>query len=142
MSDDPKYTGTESREGGQKIDRFERILWTVRKMPFIVHSNEITQTIVSEDSIGADTFIVQTFRQKDIGDTIFFTHIHGDHATRIVIPPRIADTIARQRAGLETKSRRKAAKAIAADRASRGIKPNTAGLEAYRRKRAKKGSSK
>ena len=46
-----------------------------------------------------------------------------DNATRIVIPPAVADVIARQRDQLTAKTRSRAAKRNAEDRKERGIMP-------------------
>jgi hypothetical protein len=71
----------------------------------------------------ARSYIVQTYRQKDKGDTIFLETVGGEGSIRLLIPPQVADTIARQRDALTGKTRSKAAKQIAADRMARGEKP-------------------
>jgi hypothetical protein len=76
-------------------------------------------------------FIVQTYRQRVGGgdeaargeDTIFLEHVSGDTHVRLVIPPKVANAIARQRDALTGKSRSKAAKAKAEERKERGDLP-------------------
>lgn len=73
---------------------------------------------------GTQSFLVQTYRQRERGDTIFL-EVSGQNGTvRLVIPPKVANTIARQREALTTKVRSRIAKARAADLAAQGIKPD------------------
>ena len=69
------------------------------------------------------TFIVQTIRQRDEGDTIFIEYIGHEGSLRIALPPVVASTIARQYDALTVKSRSSAAKTLAAERKARGEKP-------------------
>jgi len=104
-------------------DEFDRAMWAMRDLPDVVHTKPTTLVVTSKERIGADTFIIQTYRQREVGDTIFLQHVSGDRAIRIVIPARVADTIARQRDQLTGKTRSKAAQAVAEDRKLRGIQP-------------------
>lgn len=69
------------------------------------------------------TFIVQTYRQRDEGDTIFVEYIGKDGSLRITLPPVVADAIARQYDALTGKARSRAAKALADERKAKGIVP-------------------
>jgi hypothetical protein len=40
---------------------------------------------------------VQTYRQKEQGDTIFLEHVSETGTVRLVIPPQVSAVIARQR---------------------------------------------
>jgi hypothetical protein len=71
----------------------------------------------------SQTFIVQTYRQRDEGDTIFIEYIGVEGSLRLALPPVVLDVIARQRDAITGKSRSKAAKANALDRMARGIEP-------------------
>jgi len=71
----------------------------------------------------SQTFNVQTYRQKDEGDTIFVEFIGVEGSLRLAPPPVVSDVIARQRDAITGKSRSKAAKANALDRKARGIEP-------------------
>jgi hypothetical protein len=72
---------------------------------------------------GVETFLVRTYRQKDVGDTIFLEHVSASGAIRIVLPPKVAACIASQRDRLTTTVRRKHSKRIAQERKAAGIQP-------------------
>lgn len=71
----------------------------------------------------AQTFIVQTYRHRENGDTIFIEYIGTEGSMRIALPAAVADVIARQRDALTTKNRKSAGRAEAARRKAQGIKP-------------------
>lgn len=75
----------------------------------------------------AQTFIIQTLRAPAAdavgGDFIFVEYIGTEGSTRIVLPPGVADVIARQRDALTTKNRKRAAKERAAADKAAGIAP-------------------
>lgn len=92
----------------------------------------VTDTVRSSDMPDAydrqlsalhEVFIVQTYRQRERGDTIFLEVVGVGGAVRLVIPPAVSNTIARQRDALTARSRSQTAKAVAADRKARGIEP-------------------
>lgn len=68
------------------------------------------------------SFSVQTYRQKEKGDTIFETVGQGS-TIRIALPPEVADVIARQRDQLTARVRSKIGKANAQARKDRGELP-------------------
>jgi hypothetical protein len=79
------------------------------------------------------TYVVQTFRQRDDAnpekpgrarDTIFLQFIDRDGGQRLIIPPEVADAIARQRDALTTKSRKRGAQQAMAKRKAAGWVPN------------------
>lgn len=83
-------------------------------------------------------YTVQTFRKREVKQTafgespkygkpeftVFLQYIDRDGGQRMVIPPEVTDMIARQRKALTVKVRKAAARANAADRKARGIKPD------------------
>jgi hypothetical protein len=106
------------------VNVFDRALGSLEGLPDASRTKPVTiQTVPPLGVGGVETFIVQTVRQKDIGDSIFITHVTGSTAHRMMIPPKVASVIARQRDQLTTRSRSKAAKAVAADRMAAGIRP-------------------
>src|SRR5262245_20582920 len=106
------------------LDPFDRQMWALRDLPGGAHTRATTLVIGSEEHIGTDTFIIQTYRQPEIGDIIFLQHVTaGKLPARIVIPPRVADLIARQRDQLSKTVRSKSAKKAAQERMSRGEVP-------------------
>jgi hypothetical protein len=71
----------------------------------------------------AETFIVRTARQEEVGDTIFIECVDEAGVTRLALPPKVANTIARQREALTTKGRSRAAKARAQADKDAGVLP-------------------
>jgi hypothetical protein len=107
----------------QSLSYFDRMSGTLHGLPDVVHSRPTTMRVVPPLGLGTHTYIVQTFRQRDMGDTIFLEVASEGNITRIVIPPAIADTIARQRDQLTTQSRSRAGVRRAEDMKARGIEP-------------------
>jgi hypothetical protein len=113
-----------SEQQYRSVDKFDRALGSVIKTP-ATHTKPST-VVVETPLLGAQTFIVQTYRQTDRDDeksrsrdTIFLQYVDGELSYRLVIPPEVADTIARQRDALTAKNRKKAAKSRAlADKAA------------------------
>jgi hypothetical protein len=80
-------------------------------------------TIDNQTILGhSETWIVKTVRVAG-RDTAFIQHIDADGSQRLVLPPEVTAVLARQRDALGTLTRRKAARAVAADRKARGIEP-------------------
>jgi len=102
---------------------FDRAIGSLEGLPDVVKSKATTLRVIPTFGLGSHTYIIATYRQKDMGDTIFLEVGSADGMTRIVIPPAVADTIARQRDLVGTKSRSRAGKRVAEDLAARGIKP-------------------
>lgn len=71
----------------------------------------------------AETFVVETARHEEFGDTIFVECMDENGVTRLALPPKVANAIARQRESLTTRSRSRAAKAVAQERKDRGELP-------------------
>lgn len=105
-------------------DIFDKTIRSLDGLPDVIKTNASTVRATTRVLELTQTFIVQTYRQKDEGDTILIEFIGADGSLRLALPPVVADTIARQRDALTTKSRQKAARAAAADRKARGIAPN------------------
>lgn len=104
-------------------DAFDKMLGGLHGRPDVVGTKATTVRTVTPMIGEAQTFIVQTYREHEEGDTIFLEHVSNTGSYRLVIPPKVADTIARQRDALTTKVRRRTAKAVAADRMARGEVP-------------------
>jgi len=105
-------------------DNFDRTLGQLVGLPDVVHTRESTHRHTPPLGVGgSQLFVVQTYRQRDIGDTIFLEHVSEAGTVRLVIPPKVAELIARQRDQLTTRVRSKTAKAAAQDRKRRGIQP-------------------
>jgi len=70
----------------------------------------------------AETFIVQTIRDQQ-GDHVVIKFVDKDGVKRLILPPKVANTIVRQREALTARSRSIAAKATAKARMERGEVP-------------------
>lgn len=105
------------------LDPFDRTLGGLDGLPGVLQTGQTTVQSVTPIVGKAETFIVQTVRQPDTGDTIFLQCIGGERSFRLVIPPKVAAVIARQRDALTGRARRKAAQAAAQTRKERGIEP-------------------
>lgn len=122
------------------LTTYDRLLSGFEGLPDITRTSPATLQVVAPMIGKVQTFIVQTVRQQSSGDHVFLQIVTGNEAIRVVLPPKVADTIARQRATLITKVRSKHAKRVMADRIARGDDIGK-GLRAARAAR-KKGSKK
>jgi hypothetical protein len=106
-------------------DAFDRQLGMLHDLPDVVKTKPATVRAVPALGVGGtQLFVVQTVRQKDRGgDTVFLEVMTNAGATRLVIPPKVANVIARQREALTKKVRSKAAKARAEELKAQGIEP-------------------
>lgn len=112
-----------AKETYKQIDKFDRLFGALTDLPDVTTCKPST-VVAHTPIIGAtQTFIVQTVRQREIGDTIFLQYLDDEGSVRIAIPPAVADAIARQRVALTSKSRRRAAKEQAQQRKARGEVP-------------------
>lgn len=105
------------------LSEFDRLIGALEGLPDVVKSKPSTVRAMLPLIGIARSFIVQTYRQKDRGDTIFIETVGSEGTVRIPIPPQVADAIARQREALTGKSRSRAAKQVMADRMAAGHKP-------------------
>ena len=105
------------------LSYFDRLIGSLHGLPDLVSAKATTLRVVPPLGLGSHTYIVQTFRQKDSGDTIFIEHVSADGTTRMVVPPQVSDTIARQREQLTMKNRKRAGRRVAQDLKDRGIQP-------------------
>ena len=113
----------EKEERSALGDLFDRTIRALDGLPDVVKTKPSTVRALTPVLGLSQTFIVQTYRQRDQGDSIFVEYIGAEGSLRLALPHVVADTIARQRDVLTDKSRRKAAKASALDRKARGIVP-------------------
>lgn len=105
------------------LSYFDRMMGTIHELPDVVSTKSTTMRVVPPWGIGSHTYIVQTFRQREIGDTVFFEMVAENETIRVVIPPKVSEVIARQRDQLTAKSRSRAGKARAALMKEQGIQP-------------------
>jgi hypothetical protein len=105
------------------IDKFDRLMGALVNLPDVTHT-KASNVVVSSPLVGdTQTFILQTFRQREVGDTVFMQFVDENGAVRIAIPPAAVDAIVRQRDSLTTKVRKRVGKESAAARKARGEQP-------------------
>lgn len=102
---------------------FDRAIGSLHGLPDVVSTKASTLRVVPPFGVGSHLYAVQTFRQREIGDTIFIEHVSDNGTERLVIPAAVADVISRQRDQLTTKVRSRAGKRTAENMKERGIQP-------------------
>lgn len=110
-------------EAYKTIDKFDRMLGALHSLPDVAATQPSTVVAVLPLIGSAQTYIIQTLRQKEQGDTIFVQYVDDQGSVRLVIPPAAADAIARQRDALTAKNRKRAARESAQRRKAAGIQP-------------------
>jgi hypothetical protein len=106
------------------VDAFDRTIGVLHGLPDIVCTKTCVTRVVPPLGVGGtQLYVVQTYRQKEQGDTIFLEHVSETETVRLVIPPQVSAVIARQREQLTAKTRSRAAKAVAQGRKERGEIP-------------------
>ena len=73
----------------------------------------------------SETYIVETARHHELGDTIFVECMNADGLVRIALPPKVANAIARQRNALTDQIRSREARRVAKERKEAGHIPFT-----------------
>ena len=102
---------------------FDRIVGTLEGLPDVRHTRPSTVSSTHPLLGNMATFVVQTWRQKDVGDTILLQFIDSEGGDRLVIPPAVADAISRQREALTKANRRASARATMERRMAEGYRP-------------------
>ncbi len=119
------------------IDKFDRMMGALHDLPDVTRTKPTT-IVANTPIIGAtQTFIIQTLRQREVGDTIFLQYVDDNGSQRIAIPPAAADAIARQRDSLTTKVRKRVSKDAARARKAAGFVPFKKKPEGEKRAKAK-----
>jgi hypothetical protein len=113
-------------------NRFDRTLGSLIGVPGVLKTAPTTVRAATPMTGEAQTFIVQTFRRKEIGENgdggrseefVVIEYVDDAGSIRIVIPPNVVNVILRQHDALTGRSRKQAAQASAEDRKARGIVP-------------------
>ena len=113
----------DERTSSAMPDNFDRLLGQLDGLPGVLKSRASTVRVVTPLIGAAETWIVQTVRQQDEGDTVFLEVGTRGGYTRLVIPPKVTAAIARQHDRLVERARSAAAKAAAQTRADAGHIP-------------------
>ena len=107
----------------ETLDNYDRMVGALEGLPDVIKVKPSTvRTVIPVVGL-SQTFIIQTARQREVGDYIFLEGVSKDGSIRLVLPPQVADAIARQRESLTARSRSQAAKRVAQDRKDRGEAP-------------------
>lgn len=114
-------------------DTFDRTLGSLDGLPGVIFTSQATIQTTTPLVGNAETFIVQTVRHPDSGDTIFLQAISAGRSFRLVIPPKVAATIARQRDALTGRARVRGARQAVATKREKGIQVGN--LEALQKAR-------
>lgn len=104
-------------------DLFDRQIGALHGIPDVLSTKSSVINAVTPIVGDAQTFTVQTYRQPEIGDTIFLQCVTKNGTIRIALPAQVANAIARQRDALSSRSRSKRAKEVAQARKDRGELP-------------------
>src|SRR5262245_66648346 len=105
-------------------DYYDRMIAQLQDLPDVVKTAPATVRVIPPLGIGGtQIFVVQTFRQRDLGETTFVEVMSASGGVRLVLPPAVTSRIARQHEALTAKVRSKVATATAAARRARGILP-------------------
>lgn len=98
-------------------DAYDRAYGQAQGFP---HTKPSTITAANVMGIGGvRSYIVETFRLPEVGDTVFVQITGPEGLQRVHLPPSVTQVIARQRDALSTQSRQRAGKArAAADKAA------------------------
>ena len=111
------------RPGTNLGDAYDRAVCDLDGRPGVTKTQPSTIRVNSALTTTTETYIVQTYRDEERGDTILVERGSAERMTRMVLPPKVAEAVARQREALTTKSRKAGAQKAARTREERGIKP-------------------
>jgi hypothetical protein len=89
---------------------FDTIVRSLHGIPDVTSTKASTLRTVTPILELAQTWIVQTYRHRERGDTILIEYIGAEGSIRLALPADVANCIARQRDALTAKSRSRAAR--------------------------------
>lgn len=118
------------------IDAFDLAFGQLDGLPDTLRTQQATVTATTPIVGHAETFIVQTVRQVEVGDTVFLQVLSAARSLRLVIPPRVMATLARQRDSLDAKRRVAGARKAVQTKRDKGQRIGNP--EALKRARAKR----
>jgi hypothetical protein len=118
-------------------DLYDRKIGALVGLPDVVSVKPATLRSVEPLIGSSETFIIQTFRSKEAGDTIFIERTSAAGHVRLVLPPNVADAIARQRDALTGRVRSTSARERMRERMAAGWKPNFGGKRGGRKAKKK-----
>jgi len=102
---------------------YDRTMRSVVNVPDCTGSKVATYRRLHPVLEVAESFSVQTYRHRELGDTLLIEYASPEGLVRIALPPGVCRLIHRQAASLGRTNRKKAAKQEAARRKAAGIMP-------------------
>lgn len=113
-------------------DAFSKAFAELSGHPGGAHTQPTVVKLV--DAYGnATDYIVQTVKWAQ-GETVFVTIVEADATKRVMLPPKVLDTIVRQREAVQTTVRRRHGRRIAAERKAQGLQPGFMKAKARKKK--------
>lgn len=107
--------------GDNTINKFDRIRGSLHNVALFTKPSTIKNV---ENITGrTETFVVETCRYEDQGDTIFIECVDDSGVTRLALPPKVSFVISAQRDSLTAKRRSAAGKRRAQEMKARGEVP-------------------
>jgi hypothetical protein len=91
-------------------DNYDRIIGLIDGLPDVTKVRPTTVTTVTPMLGNSQTYVVQTYRSKDDGYTVFLQMVDAEGRARVVIPPKVAQAIYRQRDALVARARKETGK--------------------------------
>jgi hypothetical protein len=119
----PYVNDRDDRPSGNMPDEFDRLLGGLDGLPDVTSTKPSPIRTITPLVGNSQLWSVQTYRQRERGDTIFLECSSKDGHIRLAIPPQVSDAIARQRDALTGRVRSKIGKASAQARKDRGELP-------------------
>lgn len=122
----------------RRIDHFDRIIGSVDGRQDVVSARPSTVTTVMPIIGRSQTYVVQTYKDPDVGNFLFLQMVDAEQGIRIAIPPKVTAAIYRQRDALVKASRRQTGRDRWANMTSQQRRAATDRLAAARKPRAVK----
>lgn len=114
----------EVQASGNMPDAFDRALGVLGGSNEVLRTKPTTiQNVPALGVGGTMTYVVQTVRHAELGDTIFLQVIGGRETVRLALPDKVSATIGRQRDALTARARSQAAREAARNRRQNGAVP-------------------
>ncbi len=104
-------------------DPFDRLLGSLEGLPDATRVKPSTIRLTTPLLGRAQTYIVQTVRQRDLGDFVFIEYVDAEGAQRMVLPPEVSLAVARQRDAITARNRSRGARQAASTRKAAGVVP-------------------
>jgi hypothetical protein len=99
-----------------ELDTFDRVIGAIDGLPDVHKSRPTTVTTVMPIVGRSQTYVAQTYRDKEGRFTVFLQMVDAEGRARIVVPPKVMAAVYRQRESLVTKARRATARATSEKR--------------------------